>query len=202
MSLLSRFLGGRASPRPAANTQFAPASVMPSSAQHSRRELLKVVLRDGLRRHGISHEWITGEALTSTSRHRESGLHWRLTLRHWDARLPALCVALQNSLMERLQGFDPSAPSWLQGISWEFALADESDCPALPPPSAWQPAPEAAPAAAAVVAATPAAGPAGTSSDGDVKADLEKLMAALDAQYAQAGPHEARGYAATEPAGL
>lgn len=193
MSLLSRFLGGRPATRPvAASTQFAPASVMPSSEQHSRRELLKVVLRDALRRHGIPYEWITGEALTSTSRQRESGLHWRLAIRHWDARLPALCVALQNSLMERLHGFDPTAPSWLQGVSWEFALADESACPALPPASAWRPVSEPVQTLAADA----------KSGDADVKADLEKLMAALDAQYAQGPQGDARGYAATQPAGL
>jgi hypothetical protein len=202
MSLLSRLFPGRPNRTPAAVASQFAHSALPSSSQASRRELLKAVLRDSLRRHGIPAEWIVGEALTSASRQREPGLHWRLSIRHWDERLPVLCVAIQNSLMQRLQGFDPAATSWLQGISWEFSLSDESACPALPPASAWKPAEAAASIAPAAVPVAAASAAAVAGADTDVRADLEKLMSALDAQYAKAAPGDARGFAATEPAGL
>lgn len=200
--------------RPAANGQ--PASVqaahsrMHQSQSESRREVLRVVLRDTLRRHGIPAEWITAEILAASSRNREPGLHLRLAIRHWDARLPPLCVALQNSMVSRLLGFDPVAAQWLHGISWQFELADESACPAMPHPGLWTaPARAEPPAFAGARAAAPAtgsviAGPVKIEqAPEDVKADLAQLMAALDAQYQADGHGDGQhGYAATEPARL
>lgn len=156
----------------------------------TRRELLRVVLRDTLKRHGIPQEWITADMLTATSRTRDSGIHWRLCIRHWDARLPAHCVALQNSLIGRVQMFDPMAEQWLMGLTWQFSLPDESACPQMPAAESWTRAPaDAAPAEVAPPA--------------DVKADLEKLMAAFDAQYEAMDAAAKPGtYAQTQPAGL
>jgi hypothetical protein len=220
---------------PPAEPLGAPSQLMPASqfmgqsqlsrnagtsTSGTRRELLRVVLRDTLKRHGIPQEWITADMLTATSRTRESGIQWRLCIRHWDARLPALCVALQNALITRVQMFDPMAEQWLMGVTWQFSVADESACPELPAPSSWaMPAP-VVPAAVPVAQAAlvdlidgPSgdviAGPAALAAaavdaaPSDVKADLEKLMAAFDAQYEAMDAAAKPGtYAQTQPAGL
>lgn len=177
MSLIDRIFGG--APRPAAElSRFqSPASQMPATSQSAtRRELLKVVLRDTLVKHGIPSSWVQPEMLVSTGGGREPGMHLRLLVKHWDPRLLVHGVAFEKSLNQRVELFDPMAPSWLTGVSWQFALADVSACPEMPDPASWTASP-AAPAKprAAPVAAAPAP-------SADRKAALERLMAAGDAK--------------------
>jgi hypothetical protein len=135
MKLLSRLFGNAA---PGGVDPTRPLSTLPSIFQKTnRRDVLRVVLRDTLQHHGIPPEWIAAELLTSTLVNGEQGLHWRLHVKHWDPRLLTHGVALQNSLIQRLVSLDPMAGEWLTGISWQFALEDESHCPAMPPPQTW-----------------------------------------------------------------
>jgi hypothetical protein len=144
MNFFARLFGaGKPAPR-----ESPPPSQIASgqSSQHSqsavtqagtRREMLRVVLRDTLNRHGIPTWWIAAETLNATSRTRPPGIHWRLSIRQWDPRLLLHCVALQNSLIRRAQTFDPMVETWLMGISWQFALPDEAACPPMPHPGLW-----------------------------------------------------------------
>jgi len=215
LKFFATLFGGPAPARPAApnsslgdsgHSQSSAGSSSLSVSTHSnRRELLRVVLRDTLRRGGIPADWITAEVMASMSRQRTPGVFWRLMIRHWDERLPNHCVALQNALITRLHMFDPLAEEWLTGISWQFVLADESHCPALPHPGAWTAVPRdaAAPAeAAAMDSGDVIAGPVSIRThSGDTKADLERLMSVMDAQYHR-DESTARGYAQTQPAKL
>lgn len=157
-----------------------------SDASVARRELLRVALRDTLGKHGIPPAWIGSETLASISRDAQRGIHWRLLIRHWEPELLMHGVAFQQSLIKRLTALDPKAESWLMGISWQFALPDESVCPPMPQRlgAQVQPAAGAAPA-------------------GNAKADLERTFAARDAQLrreADDDPHA--GFQRTEPAPL
>jgi hypothetical protein len=219
MKFLSQLFGKRGAPNKdaqsvldSAQSQFPASRSNPSKAHASgasatRKEMLRVVMRDTLKRHGIPADWIAGETLAAMSRNREPGLYWRITVKHWDERLPPHLVALQNALVGRVQMFDPMAEQWLLGIMWQLAPADESLCPALPHPGSWTAAPREA--AAALVAKPAAAegdviaGPVSIDpTPADVKADLERLMSALDAQYQAADHGDRPSYAATEPARL
>ena len=235
MSLIDRIFGGgrRATSAPAstsyANSQLAsvmsPGAGQPAAAQMAtRRELLRVVLRDTLQRHGIPPHWITAETLLATSRTRETGVHWRLHIKHWDARLPAHCVALQQSLIKRILSFDPMASGWLTGISWQYALADETACPAMPHAGFWtaEPRVDAAPqlpapgGAGDVIAGPVVIGQAmkaaqdGTATNAGARADLEALFAVRDADLkrhaeTQSQPNFEKTqpmYAVTEPGKL
>lgn len=102
-----------------------------------RRDMMRAVLRKTLTRHGIPASWIGAEMLVATARGREAGMHWRLLIKHWDPRLMTHAVALQNSLVVRLLGYDPLAADWLMGISWQFALPDEAHCPPMPQAGFW-----------------------------------------------------------------
>jgi hypothetical protein len=172
----------------------SPTSRSTASDSTTRRELLRVVLRNTLNRHGIPSTWIGAEMLLATSRNREPGIHWRLVIRHWDPRLLTHAVALQNALIVRVLAFDPLAAQWLMGISWQFSLPDESLCPPMPHPGTWTSEPretedaprkEAEPSSYGDVIAgpvrigTPAPAP---TEDDDVKADLERLFAVRDAE--------------------
>jgi hypothetical protein len=176
----------------------SPPSRSAASDSSTRRELLRVVLRNTLNRHGIPTTWIGAEMLMATSRGREPGIHWRLVIRHWDPRLLTHAVALQNALIVRVLAFDPLAAQWLMGISWQFSLPDESLCPPLPHPGTWTSEPRPADDPKSEADTEPIggsgdviAGPvriAGASSprpepvDDDVKADLERLFAVRDAE--------------------
>lgn len=195
MNFLSRFLGSPKAPPPAdsalqshATSGNSQSSKLPTMSQDMRRELLRVTLRDTLRRQGIPLAWIGADLLTATSRNGQTGIHWRLTIRHWDPRLLIHVVALQNRLISRLQVVDPMAETWLMGVSWQVTLEDESECPALPHPGSWTASP--APLATAWDQPSVSGGSAGVIEGpvrieefGDPKGDLDKLMAARDADF-------------------
>jgi len=168
------------------------------SQNAARREVLQLALRESLQRHGIPISWITADALVATSRHSEVGLHWRLAIKHWDPRLMLHGVALQHSLVNRALMYDPMTPSWLIGISWQFALPDESLCPPMPHPGSWTADPPAAPQPSATSAPGGSAdvitGPVRIRDDA-VKSDLERLMAVRDADFQD---HAEPGFEATQ----
>lgn len=220
MSLFERLFGlqRKASAAPASRPHSQLNSVMsqqgPSSATQTRRELLRVVLRDTLNRHGIPTAWIAAEVLTSTSRTGEKGIHWRLVIKHWDPRLMLHGVAIQHALIKRVTTFDPLASSWLTGISWQFQLADESLCPALPPPPVWTAEPHAPPPQHHPLPPQPTGdviegpvhieGHARPANEADhARADLEALMAVRDADFAKHGSEKTQPvWLSTEPARL
>ena len=145
MSFLKRiFASSNADGNPA--SQPAPHSVPASSLNttgpmsqenSSRRELLRLALRDTLNRTGIPTSWIGADLLAATSRGREPGIHIRLLLKHWDPRVMLHGIAFEQAYRKRVLTLDPLAERWLLGLSWQFALADDSACPPLPHPGIW-----------------------------------------------------------------
>jgi hypothetical protein len=224
MGLLKRLFTGM---RPETASSSVPHSQLASGVSQSpgqtqngnRREMLRVVLRDTLNKHGIPSAWIAAEVLGTTSSRGLRGIHWRLVVKHWDPRLLTHGVALQQALIKRLTSFDPLASEWLTGISWQFALADESACPPLPNASVWtaqEPQPQshvasvpkkASPTVERLAQGDVIAGPAYSPEPQDAdaaKADLEALMAIRDADFRAHG--ESQGtqpmWLRTEPAPL
>jgi hypothetical protein len=212
MGFLARLFGG--SPSRAgdsrSHSQLATGGSKGGVATQNatRRELLRIALGETLQRHGIPASWITAEVLSAISRAGATGIHWRLLVRHWDPQLMIHTVALQNRLMGRVQMLDPHAESWLMGISWQFALRDESACPDLPHPGSWtaEPRPARGPSRLPV----PEGGSAGviagpvrvhTGMASDIRADLEQLMAIRDADMRarQIDRAEGAGHEATQP---
>jgi hypothetical protein len=148
MSFLKRIFSSNPANNQANNpaSQPAPHSV-PASAfntkgpgsqeNSSRRELLRLVLRDTLNRTGIPTSWIGADLLAATSRGREPGIHVRLLLKHWDPRLMLHGIAFENAYKKRVLTLDPLAERWLLGISWQYSLVDEAACPPMPHPGIW-----------------------------------------------------------------
>jgi hypothetical protein len=202
------------------HSQLAPDSSrqFAGSQNATRRELLRVVLRETLNRQGIPLDWIGAELLTTTSREGARGIHWRLLVKHWDTRILAHGVAIEHALIKRVTTFDPLASTWLNGISWQFALADESACPPLPHPGSWTaPANEAAPPTVPdalpsagviegpvhIAAAAEATKPESDKDAESAKADLDRLLAIRDADFREhAGGEVSRTWVPTEPAKL
>ncbi len=185
------------------------------SGSTTRRELLRVVLRDTLNRQGIPPDWIAAELFTTTSRDGERGVHWRLLVKHWDPRILTHGVAIQHALIKRVTSLDPLASSWLNGISWQFALDDETLCPPLPHPGSWtstpphdarEPPESLAPAGGVIegpvrIADTPQQA-APEDDEHAARADLDQLFAIRDADFRQHAEAAAGNWAKTEPAKL
>ena len=205
LSLLSRLVSPRSRPAaaPASSQMGPPPSQLAGSSGsqgRSRRELLRVVLRDTLNRHGIPADWFDAEVLVSTSRSGERGIHWRLVVKNSDPRLLNCAVALQHALIKRLTTFDPLAAAWLTGLSWQYALPDDAPYPAMPHPRTWKDAP-AQPAAAelAAVGAHSDDTPESRQQAVDTRADLEQLFAARDADFRRHVGEENASEGATQP---
>ena len=113
----------------------------------------------------------------------QKGIHWRLLIKHWDPELLSYSVPFQQSLISRLMSLDTSAGSWLMGVSWQFALPDESVCPPMPRRS-WAVEPKIRPRKATA------------------KGSLEQTFAARDAQFEHATDNEEAKFQPTEPAPL
>ena len=116
-----------------AETRF----VEQGSRNDTRRELIRVVLRDALRRHGIPSEWLRGEILTVSSREQRTLMHLRLVMLHWDDRLLNCSYAFERSFMKELSQFEEEASQWLHSISWQ--IGPGSGCPVvdMPDPQSW-----------------------------------------------------------------
>lgn len=186
-----------------------------ASPASTRREMLRVVLRDTLNRHGIPAAWITADMLVATSRAKEPGIHWRLCVKHWDPRLLNYTVALQNNLIKRVMSFDPLATNWLMGISWQLALDDESACPPMPHPGIWTSEPHAPIIARPAVDASSgiiegpvligaSAADAHADASSTAREDLDRLFKIRDEDLQRNSAHDGGrpAFAATEPAKL
>ena len=122
-------------------------------------------------------------------------------------------MALQESLVGRVQGYDPvESDSWLQGISWQFRIEEGRGWPALPHPGSWtapQREPHAAAPAALDVDPVLIQGPVQVgATQAERRAHLDNLLSGMDAEFqaaasARAAANErARPFMKTEPAGL
>lgn len=163
----------------------------PSDARQQftvRRDLLKLVLRDTLTRTGIPTAWMDVQAVAATSSAKGAGVHARLVVKHWNPQLMMHAPGLEHSFGQRLMALDPLADQWLMGFSWQLALAPDVEVAPLPRPGTWTAQPhvpreQAVPAARNGAGADVIAGPVhiGTASSRGSKADLERILAAGDA---------------------
>ena len=204
MSFLKRMFATAPIPAPQAGLNSLPASEfsVPASSQTSlspvaqqnasRRELLRLVLRDSLNRTGIPTSWLGADLLAATSRGREPGIHVRLLLKHWDPRLMLHGIAFENAFKKRLLTLDPLAERWLLGISWQFSLTDETNCPPMPHPGVWT----SSVPTAAFLAAAHAAAAAETAMNASDPADL------LGGSIVISGPAHAPDSSAARPAAV
>jgi hypothetical protein len=130
MSLFT-LIRGIFSPAPSRRAP-APSTGSRSSQNEIRRELIRVALRYTLARHGIPSAWLESQLMLIKKAGRDPGIHVRLLIRHLDPRLLSHGLAFQRSLIKRINTFDPKSMGWLNGVSWQFALAEAAVVADLP----------------------------------------------------------------------
>lgn len=136
-----------------------PHSIEDNSDNATRRQLIQMMLRDGLRKHGIPPGWVECRMLVVNSRSRGPGVYVRLVMRHWDMLLLTYANAFQQQFMAAITEFEPQASVWLHGISWELDVGETCPYMDMPDPSIWlelsQPARSSMPVVAAMLQASP-----------------------------------------------
>ena len=215
MGLMDRLFGKTAAKPASQRAGGGHPSVGPStrgggSPQQVRKELVRVSVRETLQHNGIPAHWVRADPLTTTTPGREAGVHVRLVVKHWDARLMHHAVALQEHVEKRIVSVDPQAEHWLMGLSWQFDLEDVAHLPPMPHPGSWT-----APVEPARTSASPTAAPAQAQADGmvitgptriqnpgeDKRRSLERMLSERDADFhrEQGG---GSGFSKTEPMGF
>lgn len=129
----------------------APETLAPQGSRTHidfRQELVRVVLKDILRRRGIPHDWLSCEVLAVSRDTHHDELHIQLMLLKWSELFLRYAFALEHQLRLGLDRFEPSVDHSGYIISWRFA--SDSGCPftVMPPPMIWEH--DAAPAEAPV----------------------------------------------------
>ena len=113
-------------------------SVKDGSQNATRQQLVQVLLRDLLRKSGIPADWIECQMLVVSRNARSDGMDVRLIIKHWDARLMNYAFAIQQTLHQEIEQFEPNASEWLRSICWQLDM--DGTCPytALPGKAFWQ----------------------------------------------------------------
>lgn len=155
MGLLKRLFGGAtAGSRPGgASSPFeeSEATTRRASPENApRRELVQVVLRDTMRKHGIPSDWIDCRILSVVTLERQAGMHVQFLVRHGEGRLLPFVHAFQDTFWQELEKFESNPRKWLFSVAWQFdgpgtgvpGLAEAAEGwedDTLPPPEDTQP---------------------------------------------------------------
>jgi hypothetical protein len=185
MGLIDRIFGSGGRDRETAgatpSTQFResePDSDQPGSRNAPRRELVQVILRDTMRKHGIPSDWIECRVLSTISRGGRHGLHVNFVVKKAHDRLLAYVFAFQDSFERELASYEPRARDWLLSLGWEFQGFNAAE---MPDPHTWA---QSGPAPlTSLREAEPVKAEART--DDDIQRDLQALFAIRDAALAE-----------------
>lgn len=207
MGLLNKIFKGpdRAGPEsePATGTRFEESDDGDEESlqrEASRRELIKLVLRESMRRHAVPSDWIECRMLPVVNSSRRSGVHVQLIVKQGQARLVNYIPAFQSSLMAEVEKYDPRAWDWLLSISWQFAGITSSTGGVMPGAAEWD-RPSAPMPARAAAASAPAA-LEDDHDDPEIAEDLRALFAIRDAVLKTTDDEEPSDFEATRPAGF
>ena len=224
-SLFNRLFGSRNSsasdpstrvPAHASRFSDGPTTVEDNSEIGMRSQLIHVLLRDALRRHGLPSHWIECQILQVANRSLGNGMFVRLIVKHWDERLMRHLLAFEKAYLTDLERFEPNASQWLHGISWQIQPLNACPYATMPDKTFWQNAPSAqplkeqtpAPALAAAVTsadrlAFDATRPSLEEERDPALSDIQRLFAIRDREIAQSGKNSGHSdYPPTEPAAL
>jgi hypothetical protein len=126
MGLMKKIFG--ADKGPSDSTQFRESKSAPLgqsvgrtvSENAPRRDLVQVVLRETMRKHGIPSDWIECRTLSVLTRQHKQGMHVQFIVRKGDEQLLEYVHAFQASFWREIERFEPRARDWLFSLAWQF----------------------------------------------------------------------------------
>jgi hypothetical protein len=141
VGLISRWLGGGGDAKSGPpSSQFADSGSdvsgdQPKSRNAPRRDLVRLVLREAMRRHGVPSDWLECRMLSVLTRQGRAGMHVQFLVRQGDHQLLGWVHAFQESFWEQILRMDPRARDWLFSVGWEFYGKSEQG---MPDPESWK----------------------------------------------------------------
>lgn len=194
MGLINRIFKGKDKDAGPSSTQFSesepPEGDDDGARNAPRRELVQVVLRDTMRKHGIPSDWIECRILSALNRSGRTGLHVNFVVRSAHDQLLGYVFAFQDSFEREISRYEPRARDWLLSMAWEFQGAKLDEMPNPKTFAASGPAPLAASKEErTALAFQPTHDPRDTEppkSEEEIEADLKALFAIRDAALAEA----------------
>lgn len=122
-----------------ADSGRAPTSVEKTRSQNApRRDLVKLVLRDTMRRHGIPSDWMDCRSLSVLTKRHKSGMHVQFLVLKGDHQLLRWVHAFQEDFWTNIIRLDPTAKDWLFSVGWEFYGKAVQGFSPLPDPTSWK----------------------------------------------------------------
>ncbi|NPC54518.1 hypothetical protein [Caenimonas soli] len=143
MGLLNKIFGGGANGTSAADEtsqsdhREKAAVDQAKAARDTRRELVQVVLRDTMRKHGVPSDWVDCRILSVKTRQHKAGMHVQFLVRQGDAQLLDYVHAFQESFWEEILKFEPQAREWLFSVAWQFYGKAVRGFAPMPSAGAW-----------------------------------------------------------------
>ena len=110
-----------------------------TSLQHTdvQRELVRVVLKDTLRKHGIPAGWVGCEVTGISHSQMDDELFVHLIIMTWNEALIQFAPALQQQLMQGLDRFEPKVDHSNYVVSWLFSPDCQYPHTEMPPAEFW-----------------------------------------------------------------
>lgn len=117
----------------------APVSEPPApETAATHRELLRLVVRDTLRKQGIPSDWIGSQIATRLQTGQTQPAHQiQLTVLKWSEALMRFAPLLQQQIQQALQQGEPAADARSVTIVWAYAPDCGYPYTSLPEPEYW-----------------------------------------------------------------
>lgn len=125
-----------AAPKSASAPAYKASSVSISS-HDVRLELVRTVLRDTVRLHGLPADWLHAELTTLPGATTNGPLHIRIIMNKWNGTLLKFTLALERLILTGLDRYDPAVDHSGYTVSWQFSKDCACPFPTLPAPETW-----------------------------------------------------------------
>ena len=140
MGLMKKIFGGGAREAgPSSQFHDSQTAVGQTKSRNApRRDLVRLTLRETMRKHGIPTDWIDCRTLSVLTRQHKSGMHVQFLVRKADQQLLGYVHAFQESFWHDIQRSDPTARDWLFSVGWEFYGKSVQGFAPMPDPGSWK----------------------------------------------------------------
>jgi hypothetical protein len=131
-------------PAPISHPVSQMSTLMPAQESSSsissndvRVELVRAVLKDTVRAHGLPTDWLRAEVHSLPGNKANGQLHIRIIMSKWNGTLLKYTMALERLILTGLDRYDPAVDHSGYTVSWQFAKDCQCPFPTMPAPESW-----------------------------------------------------------------